>query len=128
MQHNDIAIGIVANKLMETALKDSTPKRLAGTMYEAAEIIKQLKAERDQAAKQLEKHLSENTAPAPQWISVKDRLPEPFVSVLVCMPDEEPMPTVREGYLSECGFMVPALLQHIPVTHWAEMPDPPKEV
>lgn len=63
-----------------------------------------------------------------EWISVKDRLPEEFVSILVYMPDEAPMPTVREGYLTECGFMVPALLQHIPVTHWRPLPEPPKEV
>ena len=40
----------------------------------------------------------------PQWISVEERLPEPFVSVLVYRPGERPLPTVHEGFLARDGM------------------------
>lgn len=43
------------------------------------------------------------------WISVNDRMPEPWVSVLVYMPEERPLQVVRE------------------VTHWMPMPEGPDE-
>ena len=63
-----------------------------------------------------------------EWISVDDRLPEPFVSVLVQMPGEEPFPTVREGFISNDGIWQSALFRREPgeVTHWQPMPQPPK--
>ena len=68
-------------------------------------------------------------AALPRWISVEERLPEPFVSVLVQMPGEKPHPTVREGYISNEGVWVAGHFRRDPdeVTHWAEMPEPPKE-
>lgn len=64
-----------------------------------------------------------------EWISVNDRLPEPFVSVLVQMPGEEPFPTVREGFISKDGIWHSALYNREPgeVTHWKPMPQPPKD-
>ena len=63
-----------------------------------------------------------------EWISVDDRLPEPFVSVLVQMPGEEPFPTVREGFISNDGIWQSAMFRREPgeVTHWQPMPQPPK--
>ena len=63
-----------------------------------------------------------------EWVSVKDRLPEPFVPVLVQMPGEEPFPTVREGFISNDGIWQSALFRREPgeVTHWQPMPQPPK--
>ena len=63
-----------------------------------------------------------------EWISVKDRLPEPFVSVLVHMPGEEPCPTVHEGFISNDGIWQSAMFRREPgeVTHWQPMPQPPK--
>lgn len=58
------------------------------------------------------------------WYSTKDRLPDDFVSVLVYMPDEAPLPTVHEGYMAENktwwanGF--DRGMKEI--SHWAEMP------
>lgn len=63
------------------------------------------------------------------WISVKDKLPKPFVSVLVQMPLEKPFPTVREGFLTSEGKWYAGYFTREPdeITHWMEMPEPPKE-
>ena len=63
-----------------------------------------------------------------EWISVKDRLPEPFVSVLGYCPDEEPLPTVHEVYMNGFGQWRSAQVYGMGnVTHWMPMPEPPKE-
>lgn len=64
-----------------------------------------------------------------EWISVKDRLPEPFESVLCYMPGETPFPTVREGFLTRDGIWFSAWFRREDgeVEYWAEMPEPPKE-
>ena len=65
-----------------------------------------------------------------EWISVKDKMPEPFVSVLGYMPDAAPFPEVRECYCtgdSDKKFFVPALSERHEISHWAELPKPPKE-
>ena len=63
-----------------------------------------------------------------EWISVEDRLQEPFVSVLVHMPGEEPLPTVHEGFISNDGIWQSTMFRREPgeVTHWQPMPQPPK--
>ena len=63
-----------------------------------------------------------------EWISVDDRLPDPFVPVLVQMPGEEPFPTVREGFISNDGVWQSAMFRRElgEVTHWQPMPQPPK--
>ena len=75
-------------------------------------------------------HLIDNGVTVQEWISVDDRLPEPFVPVLVQMPGEEPFPTVREGFISNDGIWQSAMFRREPgeVTHWKPMPHPPKEV
>ena len=42
MKHNDFAIRMLVSNLREKAMRKSTPAKLAGTMYEAAEVIEQL--------------------------------------------------------------------------------------
>ena len=73
-------------------------------------------------------HLIDNGVTVQEWISVDDRLPEPFVPVLVQMPGEEPFPTVREGFISNDGVWQSAMFSREPgeVTHWQPMPQPPK--
>ena len=73
-------------------------------------------------------HLIANGVTVQEWISVDDMLPDPFVSVLVQMPGEEPFPTVREGFISNDGIWQSAMFRREPgeVTHWMPMPQPPK--
>lgn len=64
-----------------------------------------------------------------EWISVKERLPEKFVSVLVYMPGEKPLPTVHEGYLMPDARWYSNFFKRDEdeVTHWMPLPEPPKE-
>ena len=83
---------------------------------------------KDLIIQDLRRENAELSASAPKWISVDDRLPQPFVSVLVHMPGEEPCPTVREGFISNDGIWQSAMFRREPgeVTHWKPMPQPPK--
>lgn len=55
--------------------------------------------------------------------------PVPFVSVLVEMPGEDPLPTIREGYISDDGTWVAGGFRRDlgEVTRWRPMPLPPKK-
>lgn len=56
------------------------------------------------------------------WISVKDRLPEPWVTVMMYGGGEAVM-----GYLDEEGRFTEHMWDKIfPATHWM-IPEPPKE-
>lgn len=65
-----------------------------------------------------------------RWIPVTERLPEPFVSVLACIPSEAPLPTIHESYIADHGKWVCILTaeRYKPseVTHWMPLPEPPK--
>ena len=61
-----------------------------------------------------------------EWISVDERLPQNFVSVLGYMTDAGEFPPVRECYTVGNAFFFPALGDIHPVSHWREMPKPPK--
>ena len=84
--------------------------------------------EKDLIIQDLRRENAKLRARVQEWISVNDRLPEPFVSVLVHMPGEEPCPTVREGFISNDGICQRAMFRREPgeVTHWKPMPQPPK--
>lgn len=64
-----------------------------------------------------------------EWISVEERLPNSFVSVLVFMPGESPHLTVHEGFISDDGIWVSNHFIREPgeVTYWMPMPLPPDE-
>lgn len=61
-----------------------------------------------------------------EWISVDERLPENLISVLGYMTDAGEFPPVRECYTVGNAFFFPALGDIHPVSHWCEMPQPPK--
>ena len=84
--------------------------------------------EKDLLIQDLRRENAKLRARVQEWISVTERLPEPFVSVLVHMPGEEPFPTVREGFISNDGIWQSAMFRREPgeVTHWKPMPQPPK--
>ena len=63
-----------------------------------------------------------------KWIPVTERLPKNFVSVLGYMTDAGDFPPVRECYTVGNAFFFPALGDKHPVSHWMEIPEPPKEV
>ena len=63
---------------------------------------------------------------AVKWIPVTERLPKNFVSVLGYMTDAGDFPPVRECYTVGNAFFFPALGDKHPVSHWMEIPEPPK--
>ena len=67
-----------------------------------------------------------NCVTVQEWISVEERLPENFISVLGYMTDAGEFPPVRECYTVGNAFFFPALGDVHPVSHWCEMPGPPK--
>ena len=71
-------------------------------------------------------HLIRNGVTVQEWISVDERLPENFISVLGYMTDAGEFPPVRECYTVGNAFFFPALGDVHPVSHWCEMPEPPK--
>lgn len=62
----------------------------------------------------------------PRWISVKERTPSMFESVLGYMTDAGPFPTVRECYRVGREFYFPALQAVHPISHWQYMPEIPE--
>ena len=82
--------------------------------------------EKDLIIQDLRRENAELKARVPQWISVDERLPENFISVLGYMTDAGEFPPVRECYTVGNAFFFPALGDVHPVSHWCELPQPPK--
>lgn len=71
-------------------------------------------------------YLLANGVTVQEWISVDERIPQNFVSVLGYMTDAGEFPPVRECYTVGNEFFFPALGDVHPVSHWCELPQPPK--
>lgn len=71
-------------------------------------------------------YLLSNGITVQEWIPVDERLPGNFISVLGYMTDAGEFPPVRECYTVGNVFFFPALGDIHPVSHWREMPQPPK--
>ena len=73
-------------------------------------------------------YLLANGVTVQKWIPVSERLPQEFVSVLVFVPSESPLPMVKEAYLANGAWATKmAIFFKEEVTHWMPMPEPPKE-
>ena len=61
----------------------------------------------------------------PRWISVEERLPENYISVIGYLPidGKEGLPPTREVYRTEKGWFAPSLGELCIVTHWMSMPE-----
>ena len=77
-------------------------------------------------AKNIAEDLISNGVTVQEWIPVDERIPENFISVLGYMTDAGEFPPVRECYTVGNAFFFPALGDVHPVSHWCEMPQPPK--
>lgn len=82
--------------------------------------------EKDIDFKEIASNLITNGVTVQEWISIDERLPQNFVSVLGYMTDAGKFPSVRECYTVGNAFFFPALGDIHPVSHWCEMPKPPK--
>ena len=71
-------------------------------------------------------HLISDGVTVQEWFSVRERLPQNFISVLGYMTDAGEFPPVRECYTVGNAFFFPALGDVHPVSHWCELPQPPK--
>ena len=87
------------------------------------ELLKQIKYVSVENAANI---LIDNGVTVQEWISVDEKLPQNFISVLGYMTDAEEFPPVRECYTVGNVFFFPALGDIHPVSHWREMPQPPK--
>ena len=66
--------------------------------------------------------LINNGVTVQEWVSVDERLPQNFISVLGYMTDAGEFPPVRECYTVGNAFFFPALGDVHPVSHWCEIP------
>ena len=79
-----------------------------------------------EAADSIADFLITNGVTVQEWISVDEKLPQNFISVLGYMTDAGEFPPVRECYTVGNVFFFPALGDVHPVSHWCEMHQPPK--
>ena len=82
--------------------------------------------EKDLLIQDLRRENKELKARVQEWISVDEKLPQNFISVLGYMTDAGEFPPVRECYTVGNAFFFPALGDIHPVSHWCELPQPPK--
>lgn len=97
-----------------------------GTSLDLREVVKVCEGELLVAAINM---ISDMQAAQPKWISVEEMLPQAFYSVLVYIPEEAPMPTVHEGYMTDNGRWISTVYvrEFEKVTHWMPLPEPPQE-
>lgn len=67
-------------------------------------------------------HLIAHGVTVQEWISVKDRLPEPFEEVLVY---DHTGKSINCAYMTRHHEWVGAIMSHV-VTHWMPLTQPPK--
>ena len=80
----------------------------------------------DEQVQRIADHLIMNGVTVQEWISVDDRLPDDNDRVIAFRPNEPE--TSGYKYCVMWGWSVKASLKHRGITHWMDMPQPPKEV
>ena len=83
------------------------------------ELLKQIKYVSVENAANI---LIDNGVTVQEWISVDEKLPQNFISVLGYMTDAGEFPPVRECYTVGNAFFFPALGDVHPGSHWCEIP------
>lgn len=86
-----------------------TPITLGDHLDEAADLIEKL------------------TAKQSAWISVEERLPEPFKLVIVCRKYNKDFWKIEQGQLTVNGWWKVYGTNLKSVTHWMPLPEPPEE-
>lgn len=132
MYNSPIKTGLMYRELVKEVNKDTDEQIYkavvaCGVDVDRDELLRALAYDRGQYD---EGFAAGYRAATPKWIPVEERLPEPFVSVVVHMPMEEPMPTVHEGFLvdEEKWYAAHFDRKKDEITHWMPLPQPPKEV
>ena len=69
-------------------------------------------------------YLLDNGVTVQEWISVDDRLPDDNDRVIAFRPNEPEISAYK--YCVMWGWSVKASLKHRGITHWMDMPQPPK--
>lgn len=90
------------------------------------ELIESARYWGSNTSEEIADNMLENGVTVQEWISVDEKLPQNFISVLGYMTDAGEFPPVRECYTVGNVFFFPALGDIHPVSHWCEMPKPPK--
>lgn len=90
------------------------------------ELIESARYWGSNTSEEIAENLISNGVTVQEWISVDEKLPQNFISVLGYMTDAGEFPPVRECYTVGNAFFFPALGDVHPVSHWCEMPKPPK--
>ena len=85
------------------------------------ELLKQIKYVSVENAANI---LINNGVTVQEWISVKDRLPDDNDRVIAFRPNEPEISAYK--YCFMWGWSVKASLKHRGITHWMDMPQPPK--
>lgn len=120
MSERENLIALLANAIAERTVCTSDGKPVTSYKYRMVD---------EDSINLLADYLIANGVTIQRWIPVTERLPEPFVSVVVHMPLEEPMPTVHEGFLvdEEKWYAAHFDREKDEISHWMPLPEPPVE-
>ena len=103
--------------------REEAIKHIITYAYYADDIPMQVATALDMAISALRARQEQESKPLNGWISVKDKLPEDQVEVLVLTRSMKGMRNVDKGYWSIDHFIHRGCAQ---VTHWMPMPELPE--
>jgi len=112
MYYTDFTVEMTSTEMLDKALQNSTPKKYARLLLEGAEIIKQLRRERDEARKA-----------AMRWTPMADRPPEENGKYLCVWQGK----SIETGLFLNGHFRLYGENKDRLVSHWMPLPELPKE-